>query len=99
MRCPDYREVVKNPEEIGIPPTPAGVYFVLTMLVVATKACDFESVMRYVLRFDTHYQVLFMRMLVFIGTPETKACVRTEAYTKWYADRKVVDLLEEAVRE
>jgi hypothetical protein len=88
-----YGGIVADPLKAHVPEKLSEVYAVIAMLSASVRAADFPNVRKYVERFSTEVQVLFLRLLASSKGSHVSACTKTSAYTEWFA----VEAIRQAV--
>lgn len=84
---PDYETICKRPGGTKVPENVAARYAVATMLAQRTKNEDMKSVMQYISRMPSEFQILSLNDM----TRRNKRLAETSAYINWAAANK--DLL------
>ncbi len=80
-----YDEIVAMPMTAPTPEKLSDVYAVVAMLSATTQGIDFPNVRKYVERFGTEVQVLYMRLLVSSKGKHKAGCFQTKAYKEWFS--------------
>ena len=81
-----YDDIVATPDTVAAPEKLSDVYAIMAMLAGMTQAKDMANVRKYVERFGTEVQVLFLRLLGSNKGKHVKACHQTAAFTKWFSN-------------
>jgi hypothetical protein len=86
-----YDDIVTSPKAATQPDKLSDVYAVMAMLATMVKSTHLKAVREYVSRWGIEVQILFLRLLVSSKNKDKAACVRTEAYTSWYAEPGIAE--------
>lgn len=84
-----YDDIATAPEAVAMPDKLSDVYAITAMLASAVKPKDMANVRKYVERYGTEVQVLFLRLLVQSKSKHRHDNVRTSAYTEWFAKKEL----------
>jgi midasin (ATPase involved in ribosome maturation) len=76
---PTIEAILKDPEKIAVPESPAVRYALTTSLGMQAEKANFERMMKFVLRLPVEFQVVFIRDTV----KRSKECMSSKAFTNW----------------
>jgi len=80
-----YDQIIADPMKAPQPEKLSDVYAVVAMLSATTQATDLGNVRKYVERWGTEVQVLYLKLLVSSKGKHKTECIKSPEYTKWFS--------------